>query len=403
MINALVAEDLEEPVREGSPRWASTLKTWPPREPEPGLGNGGLGRLAACYVDSLATMRIPAIGTGFATSTESSAKRSSTTGRSRSRQVAGHGEPVGVCSPGDGSDHWLRRSCRRVRERDGDPIRVWVPERHVSTVPYNYLVPGYGDGAVNTLRLWSAQSPDEFNLDIFNAGDYEQTVREQVRAEVLSKVLCPEDSTAQGKGNCDSRSSTSSAPPRSNDFIQYGTPVGFDVRRLPERVIFQLNDTHPVISVPELLRVLIDENGLSWDEAWDITRKCFAYTCHTLMPEALEVWSVDLIEKLLPCHMELIYQINDWFLAEVAASHPKTLRWFTGCRSFRRNHSAEFGWLTWPLLGPARSMAWPNCTANSCETEFSKTSPRTSRTSSRTSRTASPPTAVHARREPRAV
>jgi starch phosphorylase len=205
---------------------------------------------------------------------------------------------------------------------EGDPTRVWIPERHVSAVPYNYLVPGYGDGAVNTLRLWSAQSPDEFNLDIFNAGDYEQAVREQVRAEVLSKVLYPEDSTAQGKELRLSQQYFFSAA-SINDFIEYGTPVGFDVRRLPERVIFQLNDTHPVISVPELLRVLVDENGLPWDEAWEITRKCFAYTCHTLMPEALEVWSVELIEKLLPRHMELIYQINEWFLGEVAASHPE--------------------------------------------------------------------------------
>ncbi|MEI2728737.1 MAG: glycogen/starch/alpha-glucan phosphorylase [Candidatus Nanopelagicales bacterium] len=323
LINALVAEDLEEPVREGLASLGLDLEDLAAAEPEPGLGNGGLGRLAACYVDSLATMRIPAIGYGIRY--EYGIFRQTFVDN---RQVEvpdkwlAMGNPWEFAHPEMAQTIGFGGHVEGSANEDGDPIRVWVPERHVSAVPYNYLVPGYGDGAVNTLRLWSAQSPDEFNLDIFNAGDYEQAVREQVRAEVLSKVLYPEDSTAQGKELRLSQQYFFSAA-SINDFIQYGTPVGFDVRRLPERVIFQLNDTHPVISVPELLRVLIDENGLSWDEAWDITRKCFAYTCHTLMPEALEVWSVDLIEKLLPRHMELIYQINDWFLAEVAASHPE--------------------------------------------------------------------------------
>ncbi|MFZ1855254.1 MAG: glycogen/starch/alpha-glucan phosphorylase, partial [Candidatus Nanopelagicales bacterium] len=181
--------------------------------------------------------------------------------------------------------------------------------------------PGYGDGAVNTLRLWSAKAPDEFNLEIFNAGDYEQAVVEQVRAESLSKVLYPEDSTAQGKELRLSQQYFFTAASM-RDFIAHGTPEGFDIRDLPSRVIFQLNDTHPVIGVPELLRILIDDHGLAWDEAWDITRRCLAYTCHTLMPEALEVWSVELVERLLPRHMELIYQINDWFLEEVNQEFP---------------------------------------------------------------------------------
>ncbi|MEI8084510.1 MAG: glycogen/starch/alpha-glucan family phosphorylase, partial [Actinomycetes bacterium] len=203
----------------------------------------------------------------------------------------------------------------------GRAVRRWLPERWVSAVPYNYLVPGYGGGAVGTLRLWSAQSPDEFNLDIFNTGDYQQAVREQVRAEVLSKVLYPEDSTEQGKELRLSQQYFFSAA-SINDFIERGTPPGFDIHNLPDRVIFQLNDTHPVISIPELMRVLIDERHLEWDEAWAIARRCFAYTCHTLMPEALEVWSVDLISRILPRHMELIYQINERFLADVAKQFP---------------------------------------------------------------------------------
>ena len=322
LINALVAEDLEAPVREGLASLGLSLDDLAAAEPEPGLGNGGLGRLAACYVDSLATMRIPAIGYGIRY--EYGIFRQTFVDN---RQVEvpdkwlAMGNPWEFAHPEMSQTIGFGGSVEDATDEAGKTVREWIPERHVSAVPYNYLVPGYGDGAVNTLRLWSAQSPDEFNLDIFNAGDYEQAVREQVRAEVLSKVLYPEDSTEQGKELRLSQQYFFSAA-SINDFIEYGTPVDFDIRRLPERVIFQLNDTHPVISVPELLRVLIDVHGLEWDEAWDITKQCFAYTCHTLMPEALEVWSVDLIERVLPRHMELIYQINDRFLAEVAAANP---------------------------------------------------------------------------------
>ncbi len=322
LINALVAEDIEEPVREGLASLGISLDELAAAEPEPGLGNGGLGRLAACYIDSLATMRIPAIGYGIRY--EYGIFRQTFVDN---RQVEvpdkwlAMGNPWEFAHPEMAQTIGFGGTVVVGGNYAGGTAREWIPERYVSAVPYNYLVPGYGDGAVNTLRLWSAQSPDEFNLDIFNAGDYEQAVREQVRAEVLSKVLYPEDSTEQGKELRLSQQYFFCAA-SIGDFIKYGTPEGFDVRRLPERVIFQLNDTHPVISIPELMRVLIDLHSLAWDEAWDITRKCFAYTCHTLMPEALEVWSVDLIQRLLPRHMELIYQINERFLSEVAAANP---------------------------------------------------------------------------------
>ena len=161
-------------------------------------------------------------------------------------------------------------------------------------VPYNYMVPGFENGRVNTLRLWSARATRAFNLEIFNAGDYAQAVRAQTFAENISKVLYPEDSTPQGKElrlqqqyffvACSLR-----------DFLDQVLPSDFDLRQLPERIIFQLNDTHPVIAIPELMRILVDERGLEWDEAWAITQKCFAYTCHTLLPEALEVWPVELL------------------------------------------------------------------------------------------------------------
>ncbi|MFT4225586.1 glycogen/starch/alpha-glucan phosphorylase, partial [Micropruina sp.] len=172
----------------------------------------------------------------------------------------------------------------------------------------------------NTLRLWSAQATQAFDLSIFNAGDYAQAVRAQTFAENISKVLYPEDSTPQGKElrlqqqyffvACSLR-----------DFID-GQGPDFDLHDLPERVIFQLNDTHPVIAVPELMRILIDERGFEWEDAWAVTSKCFAYTCHTLLPEALEVWSVDLLGRLLPRHLEIIYKINEEFLDLVRETWP---------------------------------------------------------------------------------
>jgi starch phosphorylase len=171
------------------------------------------------------------------------------------------------------------------------------------------------------LRLWSARATDAFDLQVFNAGDYEQAVRNRVSAENLSKVLYPEDSTPQGKElRLAQQYFFASASVR--DFIENTTPANFDLRKLPERVIFQLNDTHPVIAIPELMRVLIDEKHYDWEAAWEVTRKTFAYTCHTLMPEALEVWSVELMQRLLPRHMELIYEINARFLDEVRLQFP---------------------------------------------------------------------------------
>ena len=222
----------EEPVREGLASLGLDLADLAAAEPGPGLGNGGLGRLAACYVDSLATMRIPAIGYGIRY--EYGIFRQTFVDN---RQVEvpdkwlAMGNPWEFAHPEMAQTIGFGGHVEGSANEDGDPIRVWCRERHVSSCSYNYLVPGYGDGAVNTLRLWSAQSPDEFNLDIFNAGDYEQAVREQVRAEVLSKVLYPEDSTAQGKELRLSQQYFFSAA-SINDFIQYGTPVGFDVRRL---------------------------------------------------------------------------------------------------------------------------------------------------------------------------
>ncbi|MGB7818311.1 MAG: glycogen/starch/alpha-glucan phosphorylase, partial [Ornithinibacter sp.] len=187
--------------------------------------------------------------------------------------------------------------------------------------PYHYMVPGHRNGVVNTLRLWSAKATQAFDLQIFNSGDYAEAVRAQTFAENISKVLYPEDSTPQGK-ELRLQQQYFFVACSLHDFIDNTLPADFDLRRLPERIIFQLNDTHPVIAIPELMRILVDRKGFEWDEAWEVTKQCFAYTCHTLLPEALEVWSAELLGRLLPRHLEIIYRINEEFLEEVREAFP---------------------------------------------------------------------------------
>ncbi len=284
-------------------------------EVEPGLGNGGLGRLAACFIDSLATLGVP--NTGYGIRYEYGIFR----------QTFEDGQQV------EQPDSWLRLGSpwefphpeaaqtisfgghTETYDDEGTERTRWVPDWNVLAVPYNYMVPGYLNGRVNTLRLWSARATNEFDLRVFNSGDYEDAVRAQTVAENISKVLYPEDSTPQGK-ELRLQQQYFFVAASISDFLE-SLPEDFDLEKLPDRIIFQLNDTHPVIGVPELMRVLVDERGLEWDAAWQITQKCFAYTCHTLLPEALEVWSVDLLGRLLPRHLEIIYRINDEFLAAV--------------------------------------------------------------------------------------
>jgi starch phosphorylase len=320
--NALLASDLEDVVQEGLASLGIDLAELREAEVEPGLGNGGLGRLAACFIDSLATMNVPSIGYGIRYE------------YGIFRQTFVDGWQV------EKPDNWLALGSpwefphpeaavtvdfgghtEQYVGDDGETRNRWVPGWSVLGVPYNYMVPGYENGRVNTLRLWSARATRAFDLEIFNAGDYAQAVRAQTFAENISKVLYPEDSTPQGKElrlqqqyffvACSLR-----------DFLDQVLPRDFDLTKLPERIIFQLNDTHPVIAIPELMRLLVDERGWAWADAWAVTQKCFAYTCHTLLPEALEVWSVELLGKLLPRHLEIIYKINEDFLAELRVAYP---------------------------------------------------------------------------------
>jgi glycogen phosphorylase len=314
--NALLGTDLNEIAETAMKACGLDLATLRAQEVEPGLGNGGLGRLAACFIDSLATMGVPCIGYGIRYE-YGIFKQTFVDGR----QVEQPDTWLALGSPWEfphpeASVQVNFGGYTETYDDEGTKRSRWVPSWNVLGIPYNYMVPGYQNGRVNTLRLWSAQATKAFDLAIFNSGDYAEAVRAQTFAENITKVLYPEDSTPQGKElrlqqqyffvACSIR-----------DFIDQGLDDGFDWHDLPERIIFQLNDTHPVIAVPELMRVLVDEQKLDWDEAWQITKQCFAYTCHTLLPEALEVWPVELLGRLLPRHLEIIYRINDDFLAEV--------------------------------------------------------------------------------------
>jgi starch phosphorylase len=321
--NALLCTGLEEIAGEALRGLDIELAELRDAEIEPGLGNGGLGRLAACFIDSLATMSVASIGYGIRYE------------YGIFRQTFVDGQQV------EKPDTWLELGCpwefphpeaavtvgfggqtEPYVDEDGEERATWTPAWSVLGVPYNYMVPGYHNGRVSTLRLWSARATRAFDLQIFNSGHYADAVRARTFAENISKVLYPEDSTPQGK-ELRLQQQYFFAACSLRDFIDHVLPADFDIHGLPERVMFQLNDTHPVIAVPELMRILVDEKGLGWDEAWELTQKCFAYTCHTLLPEALEVWSVELLGRLLPRHLEIIYRINDDFLAQVRTAFPR--------------------------------------------------------------------------------
>jgi starch phosphorylase len=288
-------------------------------EPDAGLGNGGLGRLAACYIDSMATMQIPAHGYGL-----------------RYQYGIFHQEikdGYQVESP----DNWLRRPdpWETVRYADtvtiklnaGVKVQQGVPQlvpKHESTllgIPFDRPVVGFGGKTINSLRLWEASSPDYFDLGEFNHGDFFGAMHDKVMAENLTRVLYPDDSTTAGRrlrfGQEYFLVACSLA-----DIIKRFRRSNADWHALPDKVAIQLNDTHPALSVAELMRILLDEAHLGWEDAWALTVRTLAYTNHTLLPEALEKWPVDLFELVLPRHLEIIYEVNRRFLEDVQTRYP---------------------------------------------------------------------------------
>ena len=315
-------------------------------EYEPGLGNGGLGRLAACFIDSLASLGVPAFGYGiqykygiFKQKFDENGKQVETPDYWLANE-----EPWGHVDYN--RDQKVSFGGKVVENADG--TKTWEPAWSVRAVPVDYMVPGYKSQRVNTLRLWTAKSYDEFDLLAFNRSEYMDAVAPQVKAENISKILYPEDSTKVGKElRLEQQYFFVSASLHDAIRVFYPGQDKPDLTTFPNKIVFQLNDTHPVIGIPELMRILIDEYGYDWDTAWSITTKTFNYTCHTLLPEALEVWPASLIGELLPRHLEIIEKINAQFEAElkakgVAADTIKDMAIYTG-DAVRMAYLATYG------------------------------------------------------------
>jgi starch phosphorylase len=319
LVNNIINLMIEPVVREVMEHEGLTLADLAEAEPDAGLGNGGLGRLAACFIDSLATLQIPAHGYGLRYE------------YGMFRQEILNGNQV------EYPDNWLRRPDPWEVVRYGDTAFVqldadieyidgtprFIANRPTALlgIPYDRPVVGYGGRTINTLRLWEAASPDFFDLGEFNQGDFFGSVTSKVMAENLTRVLYPDDSTTAGRTLRFAQEYFLVACSLA-DIVNRFRRTNDDWHALPEKVAIQLNDTHPSMAVSELMRMLLDQAGLGWDEAWDLTQRTLAYTNHTLLPEALEKWPVRLFELLLPRHLEIIYEINRRFLDDVRARYP---------------------------------------------------------------------------------
>lgn len=295
-------------------------------EQDAGLGNGGLGRLAACFLDSMASLGIPGYGYGIRYEYGLFAQRIL------------NGEQV------EEADNWLRfgNPWEKARPEYLLPIQFygrtneegqWVDHQLVYAMPYDYPIPGYRNNYVNTMRLWSAKAPTEFHLHLFNTGDYIQAVLDRDLAENISRVLYPNDNIFEGRELrlkqeyflCSATLQDIVRRFRNQSKAKKSAGEPIDWNLFPEKNAIQLNDTHPSLAIPELMRILMDIEGLDWDIAWDITTRTFSYTNHTVLPEALERWSCSMLESLLPRHLQIIYKINLEHLTQVENKWPGDL------------------------------------------------------------------------------
>lgn len=287
-------------------------------EPDMALGNGGLGRLAACFVDSLATLGYPAIGYGIHYE-HGLFTQDFHHGRQVERPDSWreYGNPWEICRPESVQEIPLYGYVETRHDEQGRITKEWHPGRIIKGVPWDIPVVGYGAKTVNILRLWESRASDFFNWDVFNAGGYVDAQVENVQAETISKVLYPNDNTEAGKELRLIQQYFFCACSIKDIVRRYKRAHGDDWSEFTKQIVIQLNDTHPAVAIPELMRILVDRAELDWDKAWSICQQVFAYTNHTLLPEALEKWSVRLFEKVLPRHLEIIYEINRRFLEEV--------------------------------------------------------------------------------------
>lgn len=289
---------------------------------EPGLGNGGLGRLAACFLDSLATLEIPAVGYGiryefgiFRQTFEDGWQVE------KPDEWSLYGNPWEFPQPDDMVEVGFGGRTEHYTDDKGSLRIRWLPQERVLGEPYTTLVPGYGTNKVNILRLWRARASEEFDFRLFDAGDYARAVEKKVFSETISKVLYPNDGTPQGR-ELRLKQQYFFVACSLNDILRRFRLRNSAWDELPEKAVIQLNDTHPVVAIAELMRLLVDVHQVDWDRAWSIARRTFAYTCHTLLPEALEKWPLDLFGSLLPRHLEIVYEINHRFLDEVRRAFP---------------------------------------------------------------------------------
>ena len=289
-------------------------------EADPGLGNGGLGRLAACFLDSLATLGIPAHGYGiryeyglFEQAIE------------RQQQVENPDHWLAMPNPWEVARPELEYPVRfggHTQGHDPDGLRAeWQDTEAVVATPFDLPVPGYDNETVNTLRLWSAHATKDFDFACFNSGDHITACVQNVRAENITRVLYPNENCGVGR-ELRLQQEYFLVSASIQDIVQRFKRHNDDWRLFPEKTAIQLNDTHPALAIPELLRILLDEEQFDWETAWDISTRTFAYTNHTILPEALEEWPVTMMEHLLPRHLEIIYLINHHFLKDIARRFP---------------------------------------------------------------------------------
>ena len=291
-------------------------------EEEPGLGNGGLGRLAACYMDSLATLEIPALGFGirYEYGIFDQVLRDGWQVETTDKWLQ-WGNPWEIGRPEDAFHVGFGGRTEASVDGSGSYRVRWIPANIVKAVPYDTPIAGYRTNTVNTLRLWKAEAVDSFAFDAFNQGDYFGSVRDKVQSENISKILYPNDEDIKGKQlRLEQQYFFVSASLQK--LVQLHIQQGRPLDQFHRKWAVQMNDTHPSISVAELMRLLIDQHGLPWEKAWETTRATLGYTNHTLLPEALEKWSLQLFQRLLPRHLEIIYEINRRFLDEVKVKFP---------------------------------------------------------------------------------
>lgn len=319
--NNMINIGAQKEIREVLAELGFDLNTIEDQEPDPALGNGGLGRLAACFLDSLATLGYPAYGCGIRYH------------YGMFKQKIENGYQIEVLDEWlkNGYPFELRRAEYATEVKFGGYVKtVWENGRNkfiqegyrsVMAIPYDMPIVGYGNNMVNTLRIWDAQPLNSFSLQAFDKGDYQKAVEEENLAKNLVEVLYPNDNHYSGKELRLKQQYFFISASVQRAVAKY-KETHSDIHKLPEKVIFQLNDTHPTVAIAELMRILLDVEGLEWDEAWDITTKCCAYTNHTIMSEALEKWPIELFSRLLPRIYQIVEEINRRFLIEVERRYP---------------------------------------------------------------------------------